>query len=223
MIFFVSVGVLDPRKKPILRGYLHQFMFFVALGAFLTKLIDFRHLRGLGAFFVYMFCTLLMFAVSALYHRVNWKSHWWRNFWGRLDHSAIYLMIAGSVTPVSVIAIEGSSGIRLLVIVWIVSLLGIINSFLFYNLPKIVHSLIYISAGYLVSPYIQEVAKAMGTANCVLIILGGVFYTLGGICYGLKRPKLLPHIFGYHEIFHLFVNLGASIHFFAIISLFDQA
>lgn len=205
--------------KPLLRGHLHQAMFFVFVGALTPLLLRTTSLKQFMAIFIYSVCALAMFGISALYHRINWEKPEQRTFWKKLDHSGIYLMIAGCVTPVSLLALPPSSGYTMLSIIWGVALVGIFQSFLFPKLPKIVSALIYIIAGYLIVPYVSELKISMGMNNIWLLLAGGLAYTVGGIFYGLKWPKLRPQYYGYHEVFHIFVNLGAALHFFVINSL----
>lgn len=166
---------------------------------------------------IYVVCALAMFGISSIYHRLNWSPEK-RILWRKLDHGGIYLMIAGTFTPVAVLALSSESARNLLIAVWAVAIVGVIQSIWFINLPKAVSAIIYIVAGYLCLPYIAELKISLGS-NLLLLFLGGISYTVGAICYGLKRPALNPKIFGYHEVFHLFVNLGAVLHFFVISSL----
>lgn len=100
--------------------------------------------------------------------------------------------------------------------IWVVALAGIVQSVFFVNIPKIFSALLYLGAGYLIVPYMGELQQTIGSANVWLLVAGGVAYTLGAICYGLKRPVLDPRYFGYHEVFHVLVNAGAILHFFVI-------
>jgi hemolysin III len=164
---------------------------------------------------VYVMCALAMFGISTLYHRVNWSPEN-RLLWKKLDHSAIYLMIAGTFTPICALILSDGSGVKLLITIWSVAFIGILQSIFFVNIPKMVSSVIYLVAGYLVLPYLGEINARLGTMNTALIITGGVLYSVGALCYGLKRPLLNPKVFSYHEVFHLFVNFGAAAHYLVI-------
>jgi len=135
----------------------------------------------------------------------------------------IYLLIAATSTPVSIFALSESSNTKLLLSVWGVALVGILQSLFFVNLPKIVSALIYLFAGYMVLPYVSELHTSLGTAKLALLAGGGLAYSIGAVCYGLKRPKLIPQFFGYHEVFHALVSLGAFLHFWAIKSILEMA
>jgi hemolysin III len=201
--------------KPALRGHFHQAMFFVVLGAGVPLVYNSQGLATRVSVSVYVVCALLTFGISALYHRITWSSGA-RAIWRKLDHAGIYLMIAGTFTPVAMLGLSAASARNCLMTIWVVALAGIIQSIFFVNIPKIFSALLYLGAGYLIVPYMGELQQTIGSANVWLLVAGGVAYTLGAICYGLKRPVLDPRYFGYHEVFHVLVNAGAILHFFVI-------
>jgi hemolysin III len=205
-------------EKPLLRGHFHQAMFFVALGACVPLIARCETFPQLISISVYTLCTLALFGISSLYHRLTWTPKK-RLLWRKLDHAGIYLMIAGSFTPVAILGLGEPSGITLLATIWGVALLGILQSIFFVNLPKLISASIYLVAGYLILPYVSELRDSIGATNIALIVAGGLVYTLGALSYGLKRPILSPRYFGYHEVFHVLVNCGAIIHFVVIQSL----
>ena len=125
-------------------------------------------------------------------------------------------MIAGTFTPVAMLGLNAASARDCLMTIWIVALAGIIQSVFFVNIPKIFSAVLYLVAGYLIVPYMGELQQTIGSANVWILVAGGVAYTLGALCYGLKRPVLDPRYFGYHELFHVLVNAGAILHFFVI-------
>ncbi len=201
--------------KPALRGHFHQAMFFVVLGAGVPLVYNSQGLATRVSVSVYVVCALLTFGISALYHRITWSTGA-RAIWRKLDHAGIYLMIAGTFTPVAILGLSAASARNCLMTIWVVALAGIIQSVFFVNIPKIFSALLYLGAGYLIVPYMGELQQTIGSANVWLLVAGGVAYTLGAICYGLKRPVLDPRYFGYHEVFHVLVNAGAILHFFVI-------
>jgi hemolysin III len=201
--------------KPALRGHFHQAMFFVVLGAGVPLVYNSQGLPTRVSVSVYVVCALLTFGISALYHRITWSTGA-RAIWRKLDHAGIYLMIAGTFTPVAMLGLSAASARNCLMTIWVVALAGIIQSVFFVNIPKIFSALLYLGAGYLIVPYMGELQQTIGSANVWLLVAGGVAYTLGAICYGLKRPVLDPRYFGYHEVFHVLVNAGAILHFFVI-------
>lgn len=201
--------------KPALRGHFHQAMFFVVLGAGVPLVYNSQGLATRVSVSVYVVCALLTFGISALYHRITWSTGA-RAIWRKLDHAGIYLMIAGTFTPVAILGLSAASARNCLMTIWVVALAGIIQSVFFVNIPKIFSALLYLGAGYLIVPYMGELQQTIGSANVWLLVAGGVAYTLGALCYGLKRPVLDPRYFGYHEVFHVLVNAGAILHFFVI-------
>jgi len=201
--------------KPALRGHFHQAMFFVVLGAGIPLIANSEGSATRASVSVYVVCALLTFGISALYHRITWETGA-RAIWRKLDHAVIYLMIAGTFTPVAMLGLGAASARSCLMTIWVVALLGILQSIFFVNIPKIFSALIYLVAGYLIVPYMGELQQTLGALNVGLLVAGGVAYTLGALCYGLKRPVLDPRHFGYHEVFHIFVNAGAILHLFVI-------
>ena len=202
-------------KKPALRGHFHQAMFFVVLGAGVPLVYNSQGLSTRVSVSVYVVCALLTFGISALYHRITWSAEA-RAIWRKLDHAGIYLMIAGTFTPVAMLGLSAASARNCLMTIWVIALAGIIQSIFFVNIPKIFSALIYLVAGYLIVPYMEELQQTLGSGNVWLLVAGGVTYTLGALCYALKRPVLDPRYFGYHEVFHVLVNAGAILHFFVI-------
>jgi len=207
--------------KPALRGHFHQAMFFVVLGAGVPLIYNSQGLTARVSVSLYVVCALLTFGISALYHRITWSTGT-RAIWRRLDHAGIYLMIAGTFTPVAMLGLSAASARACLMTIWIVALAGILQSIFFVNIPKIFSAVIYLVAGYLIVPYMGELQQTIGSANLWILVAGGVAYTLGALCYALKRPVLDPRYFGYHEVFHLLVNAGAILHFFVINDLVPQ-
>jgi len=203
--------------KPLLRGHFHQAMFFIMLGACVPLILRCETNAQRLSIIIYSLCALAMFGISSLYHRMTWNQQR-RQLWRKLDHAGIYLMIAGTATPIAVLGLSAESGSRFLLTIWSVALVGIIQSIFFVNLPKLASAVLYLVAGYMILPYITELKFAMGAGNIAFIIAGGIVYSLGALSYGLKWPSLSPRYFGYHEVFHILVNCGAVLHFVVISS-----
>ena len=159
-----------------------------------------------------------MFGFSALYHRVNWRPEVLK-LMRRLDHSSIFIMIAGSFTPICLLVLPENTGFKLLTIIWIIAGIGILQTFLFTNVPRLVRAGIYLIAGYIAIPYLSVLSTVMGFTNFSLTVAGGTIYSVGAISYGLKFPDFSPKYFGYHEFFHLLVCLAAILHFIVIYSI----
>jgi hemolysin III len=203
------------KVKPLLRGHFHQAMFFIALGALIPLMFRCKTNQERTVIVVYAFCSLAMFGISSLYHRVTWDPLQ-RTNWKKLDHAGIYLMIAGTFTPIAYLALSSEVSKPLLISVWIFAFFGVLQSIFFVNLPKWVSAMLYLIMGYLITPYLPDLSQSIGSLNSRLIISGGLTYSLGAVFYALKRPILYPSIFSYHEIFHICVNLGAIQHFIVV-------
>lgn len=210
-----------PPVKPLLRGHFHQAMFFVALGATSMLLLKTETTREFWSILIYSIGLLCMLGISAIYHRIQWDPQT-RAFWRKLDHSGIYLMIAGTFTPVTLLALSDESGIKLLTIIWVIAFFGILQSIFFVTIPKIFSSLLYLIAGYMVIPYLGELSAKLSTFGMIMLIAGGVTYSLGAIAYAFKWPILNPRIFGYHEVFHVLVSIAAIMHFALVYSLLQN-
>lgn len=208
----------NSKPKPLLRGHFHQAMFFVAVGACIPLIFRCQTTTQRVAVIIYTIGVLTMFGVSSLYHRVTWNPAQ-RALWKKFDHAGIFLMIAGTFTPVALLGLDEASAKTLLIAIWIVAFVGILQSIFFTNLHKMVNAVIYLGAGYMILPYVSELYRNIGPVNVGFIVAGGISYSIGAIAYGLKRPVFNPYIFSYHEFFHIFVNIGATLHFVVVSSL----
>lgn len=206
---------ISPLMKPLLRGHLHQAAFFFALGACAMLIILSQDAPTLVATMIYSLSQVGLFGVSALYHRPNWGTVG-RMRMRRLDHSMIFVSIAGTFTPICMLAIPGAGGMKLLAIVWTTAVVGILQCWFWGKAPKWLAALFYVAMGWMVFPYISEINEALGLTSVVLLLTGGVIYTLGALVYAIKRPNPFPVYFGYHEIFHLLVVIAAICHFSVI-------
>ena len=189
-------------KKPLLRGYFHEWMFFISIGACIPLINNSTNSTELIATIVYSIGIFMMFGFSALYHRVNWRPEVLR-IMRRLDHSSIFIMIAGSFTPICLLVLPENLGLQLLVIMWVVAGIGILQTFIFTNAPRMIRAGIYLIAGYIAIPYLSVLSSVMGFTNFSLTVAGGTIYSVGAISYGLKFPDFSPKYFGYHEFFHV--------------------
>lgn len=201
--------------KPFLRGRFHEAAGFISLGACLMLIVQCRDRLSLVAALVYSVSLVSLFAISALYHRIHWGPKG-RQFMRRLDHAAIFGLIAGTMTAVFLLALpRGQSGTPLL-LVWIISIVGMLQVLFWISAPKWLAAGIYVVAGWLALPYLREISRSVGSLGSALLVTGGVIYTLGALVYALKRPNPFPKVFGYHEIFHICVVIAAAAHFAVI-------
>lgn len=205
-------------KKPHLRGHLHQEAFFVSLGAAALLIAKSSSTTAFLASFIYSLSLLIMFGTSALYHRPNWLPES-RAIMKRLDHSAIFILIAGTFTPICIYALSELEGQRLLIIIWSAAIIGILQAVFWPRAPKYLTVMFYIIMGWMALPYIEQLNAYLGTSKLWFIISGGIAYTVGAVFYAFKKPNLFPGFFGYHELFHLFTIIGATLHFIVIYQL----
>jgi len=211
---------MNTRKvtKPLLRGYFHEWMFFISVGACIPLIANSTNSIELAATIVYSMGVCMMFGFSALYHRVDWRSRV-LTIMRRLDHSAIFVMIAGSFTPICLLVLPGDTGIQLLFIIWIIAGIGILQIVLFTETPRLIRAGIYLIAGYIAIPYLSVMFSVMSMTNFILTTAGGTIYTVGAIGYGFQFPDISPKYFGYHEFFHILVSIAAVLHFIVIYSI----
>ncbi len=204
--------------KPLLRGQFHQASFFIALGASSMLLAINQNPRLQLGLFIYTLGLCALFGISALYHRINWPPK--RRMWmRRLDHAAIFFMISGTATPLCLVALPQETSGEVLKITWSVAALGIVESLFWVKAPKWVTAFLCVLAGWAVFPYWSEFTSTLRREQLDLLLSGGVIYTLGAVTYALKRPNPSPQYFGYHEIFHVMVMIGAFLHFLMIYDL----
>lgn len=202
-------------NRPFLRGYFHQEGFFIALGACPLLIAKSTHFLSAISSVVYTIGLLVCFGVSAFYHRIHWEPTALA-IMKRLDHSAIYLLIAGTFTPVCLLALPKEKGILLLTIIWITALFGILKSIFWLKSPKGISAILYVLMGWAILPYIGELKESIGISNILILAAGGISYTLGAIFYALKKPKLFANIFEHHELFHVFTIIAAVLQFIVI-------
>ena len=201
--------------KPRLRGVFHQYAFFVALAAGIVLVSVSDSSRELFATWVYAAALAAMFGISALYHRVNWRSSRARAWMRRLDHSAILLLIAGTYTPFALLAFDGAVADVILIVVWVGAAAGLVLNLAWIDAPTWLTALVFLALGWVGVAAVPELFD-VGVAPAVLVFVGGGLYTLGALAYATKRPNPAPAVFGYHEIFHLLVIGAAVVHFVAI-------
>jgi hemolysin III len=202
-------------EKPRLRGVSHQWAFFVSLvlGVLLVVFAPTGEARAATAIYVTAVCGL--FGVSALYHRHNWgpaARRWMR----RLDHSMIFVLIAGTYTPFGMLVLEGTLAVVVLCIVWGGALAGVIMKLVWIDAPKWLVAAAYVALGWVAVAAMPELGSRLGLGALALLIGGGTAYTAGAVIYALGRPDPAPKVFGYHEIFHALVIAAAGAHFAAV-------
>ncbi len=200
--------------KPRLRGVSHQVACVVAalLGASLMAAVPAGAVRR--AVLIYTLSLATLFGVSAAYHRPTWQPRA-RQWMRRLDHAAIFVLIAGTYTPLC-LGLPLAEAATLRTFVWTGALLGVLQSMLWVTAPKPLIAVLYVALGWSIAPYVATVYRSVGAAPLALILAGGVVYSAGAVVYAKKRPDPAPAVFGYHEVFHALVIVAAVLHFAAV-------
>jgi hemolysin III len=201
--------------KPRLRGVSHQYAFFVSLLAGAGLVAAASSGRARLAAGVYALAVSALLGTSALYHRVDWRPgarRWMR----RLDHSMIFVLIAGTYTPVALVALHGSLASVILVVLWAGAGGGVVFKLLWIDAPKPVLAAVYVALGLVCAAVLGELPAAIGWLAVAGLIAGGVLYIAGAVIYASGRPNPWPKVFGYHEIFHVLVLAAASLHYAVI-------
>ena len=199
--------------KPTWRGWIHAGTFPVTIvtGIILIVVADGAAAKWASA--VFMLTSLLLFGNSALYHRFNWRPRV-KVVLKRIDHANILLLIAGTYTPLAVLALPPAKGVLLLSLVWGGTLVGILFRVFWINAPRWLYVALYLLLGWAAVMYIVDLMNA-NFAMMVLVIVGGLLYTGGAVVYALKKPNPWPGHFGFHEIFHVCTVLAFLCHWTA--------
>lgn len=208
-----------PLAKPLLRGWLHYWSFLVAIAAGATLVVMAAatvSARAAIGTSVYSATVLGLFGVSALYHRRHWISSRTRSLMKRLDHSMIFLFIAGTYTPFALLAMPARSGAVVLAVVWSGALAGVALKLAWPHSARWLSITIYIALGWVAVFVLPDLLSGAGVAALVLLLIGGLFYTLGAICYATRWPDPWPRVWGHHEFFHAATVIAATCHYIAI-------
>jgi hemolysin III len=205
----------DAGTRPLLRGVLHEVAFFVSLVSGVALVAASPTLGAGLVMAVYAVSLSLLFGVSALFHRHVWGPVGRRRM-RRLDHSTIFVAIAGTYTAVAGIALGGWASITVLVLVWVGAAVGITLRQVWLDAPKWAVALPYVVVGWAALLVLPQLWRALGGGGFTLLLGGGLAYTAGAIVYALRRPDPAPGTFGYHEVFHLLTVIGAALQFVVI-------
>lgn len=213
-------GIFSRLKDPFSGlSHLAAAIFFLIGSAWLTlsALIAGRPMHALG-FGLFGLGLVLLYSASATYHllRVSPAVERWLR---RADHMMIYILIAGSYTPFCLVVLPGAWGPALLIAIWSFAVAGILLKSFYLEAPRWLTVGIYIVMGWLCIAAIQPLVQGLTTSSLVWLVLGGLAYTGGAVIYALKRPNPLPGVFGFHEIWHLFVITGSLCHFISMMYL----
>ena len=199
--------------KPRLRGVSHQWAFFVAVAAGVVLVLAAPTAEARLAVAIYALSVCALFGASAVYHRVTWASQAARRWARRVDHSMIFLLIAGTYTPFALLTLDGTIATVILVVVWVGALGGIVLNLLWIDAPKWLAALIYVLLGWVAVAAFPDLLEAMGVTAAAMLAAGGLLYSIGAVVYALKRPDPAPRVFGYHEVFHALVIAAAALQY----------
>lgn len=201
--------------KPTWRGWIHAGTFPVAIAAGIVLILLANGTAAKWACAVFTLSSMLLFGTSALYHRFDWQPRA-KIMLKRFDHSNIFLLIAGTYTPLAVLALPLAQGILLLSLVWGSAIVGIAFRVFWIGAPRWLYVALYIAMGWAAVMYIGDLLNA-NAAMMILVIVGGLMYTVGAVIYGMKRPNPFPGRFGFHEIFHTLTVLAFLCHWSAVL------
>jgi hemolysin III len=202
-------------KRPTWRGWIHTGVFPLAIAAGVLLIVFADGAAAKASAAVFMATSLLLFGVSAVYHRVDWSPPV-KAVFRRLDHANIFLLIAGTYTPLSVNALPFDKGLTLLILVWSGALLGIGFRVFWIRAPRWSYVPLYVLLGWAALLYVVDIVRFDLTA-VILIGIGGVAYTTGAMFYGFKRPNPIPGVFGFHELFHACTVIAFLCHWTAML------
>jgi hemolysin III len=201
-------GAQTHMPKPLLRGWFHAVAAIAALALTMALLVQTAGdpLRFLSML-VFGLSMITLYVVSAVYHIGRWegKRH---TFLRAFDHANIFLFIAGAYTPICVNLLSGWARIAMLAVIWLLALAGVALSLFTLRVPRWVNALLYVGMGWISILLLPQIVAVVSITPALVLIAGGLLFTAGAVIYALRRPDPLPHVFGFHELFHLFVIAG---------------
>jgi hemolysin III len=215
----VADTVTDLLGRPRVRGWIHLFSAATAIvaGAALLLVAAIKASPRAGwATLIYVSAIVAMFSVSAAYHRVSWRSAGTQKWMKRVDHSMIFIFIAGSYTPFALLAMPPRTGIEVLTMVCAGAAAGVVLKMLWPSAPRLVGVPLYLLLGYVAIWFAGTLLDGAGVIVVFLLVAGGVLYNVGAIFYGFGWPNPWPRTFGYHEFFHAFTVAAAVCHYIAV-------
>jgi hemolysin III len=206
---------MNADARPLLRGVLHQAALAVAIAAGIVLVVETDGSRQTVAAAVFAASAATMLGLSTLYHRITWgpRARLWMR---RADHAGIYVLIAGTYTPVGLLTLHGALQKVVLGIVWTGAAAAILLKLCWVHAPKWLSATIAIALGWVGVAAIPQLIQADGIAPVLLIAAGGLAYTCGGIIYARGKPDPIPAVFGYHELFHALTLVGLGLQYAAI-------
>jgi hemolysin III len=208
------MALTPPRVKPRLRGVFHEIAFYVAVVVGILLVVTAESGRARLSAIVFAACVAACFGFSALYHRPTWQPRA-RSWLARLDHAGIYLLIAGTYTPFGLLVLSHDWAVAVLSIVWAGAAAAILLKLFWPETPKKLSAGIGLALGWVAVIAFTQFLK-LPVPALVLIVVGGLAYSLGAIVYARKKPDPIPHVLGYHEVFHVLTLVAAAAQYAAI-------
>ena len=200
-------------SKPRLRGVSHEWAFFVSIPLGVWLVVSAPSGKAGLAAGIYALSVALLFGASALYHRITWASAAARRWMRRIDHSAIFVLIAGTFTPFALLTLDGTLATVILVAVWAGAAAGIVMTLVWIDAPKWLLAIVYVALGWVAVAAMPAMLDDLGVTAVGLVAAGGALYTTGAVIYARGRPDPAPTVFGYHEIFHVLVIAAAALQY----------
>ncbi|MDX2014818.1 MAG: hemolysin III family protein [Myxococcaceae bacterium] len=210
-----AVAIAPPPPKPLLRGVFHQIGFFVAVVAGAVLVLEAPSPSVKLACAAYAASLALLLGTSALYHRPTWSPRA-RARMRRADHSAIFVLIAGTYTPMAM-TLPADQARTMLTVAWVGALVGVLRAIFWVNAPKWFVAVLALTMGWIALLYLPTIGGITGPGVLVWMALGGVLYSVGAVIYAVRRPNPWPKTFGYHEIFHALIIVAAVCHFVSVV------
>jgi hemolysin III len=201
-----------------MRGRLHQIAFFVVIPAGVTLVVAAQGATARVSAAVYALSLAALYGTSAAYHRMQWSPRGLR-WMKRLDHSMIFVLIAGTYTPISLLVLPAPWSYTLLVVVWLGAIAGIVLKMVRIDGFRILTAILYIGLGWLAVVAGRPILGGLSTLGAVLVVTGGLLYTVGAVVLLRRRPDPSPRVFGYHEVWHSMVIGASACHYTVILGL----
>jgi len=200
--------------RPLLKGWSHLIAAVAAI-ALCPILIALSPAGTRGPAAIFSACVIALFAISGLYHKVQWSERL-HKVMKALDHSMIFIVIAATYTPIAAVALPQREGRVILTLVWLGAIGGAALNLAWPTAPRPVIVAPYLLVGWVAIAVIDDIWRALGVAGFVLLLAGGALHSIGAVIYARKRPDPWPTIFGFHEVFHLFVIGGIACHYVVV-------
>jgi hemolysin III len=209
---------VEPDGKPLLRGWLHLVCFFLAVPAAVWVVLGATAARARVGAVLYAIGLVALFGVSGIYHRGRWGTAWRRRM-QRLDHATIFVMIAGSYTPLCLLALHGWIAVLMLVVAWAGATVGAVLAWQTGRRSKVVRNGLYVALGWAALVAMPQLVAHLDAVQFALIAVGGLLFTLGAVSLATRWPDPFPRVFGYHEVWHVLVVAAVVCHLIVISSV----